>query len=149
MRGRRVGIATIHKDAFQVAVVYSLLFLTLLGIKGSCPVLSLCAEDLKKLIERPDLECGAGMAVCTSVEAFVEDALDALLRAMGPAGSRRLRVLYFLVIPGGPLLEMLPLILIEEAAGAVSAHLPHEGDCMTAGCWPNSVSVPGKYYPCT
>lgn len=68
------------------------------------------------------------MAVCTSAESFVEDALVASRRAVGPIGTHRLRALYFLVILDRSLVETLPVSLINEAAQAVSALLPAEGD---------------------
>jgi len=86
--------------------------------------LSLCAEDLKELFERPDLECRAGMAVCTSAETFVEGALAASRRAVGAVSTHQLRALYFLVILGRSFGETLPVSLIQEGAEAVSALLP-------------------------
>lgn len=90
--------------------------------------MSLCAEDLKKMLQRRDLQYRAGVAVCVSPCHLVSDALSAVRDVVDPARSRGLRALWCFLIVGHSLLNQLPLRVMGEAVEVVSASSPAEGD---------------------
>lgn len=88
--------------------------------------MSLHADDLKRLFERADLEYRAGIAVCTSADSLVDEALAAARQAVEPAGAQNLTMLHLLVILGSRFAENLRLRSIQDGARAVAALLPGE-----------------------
>ncbi len=81
--------------------------------------MSLCAEDLKKLLERPELSFKASLAVCTSAASFLDDVQAAFHRLMGAAPPQQAHMVFLLFVLGDDLGKTLPLRCINTAVKRV------------------------------
>lgn len=94
------------------------------GVKG----LSLCANDLKERLERPDLEFRAGLAVCTSAETFPDDVLAAFHRAQDATEMERVRTVFLMFLLGDELSKTLSPHHVNMTAERVMAAVPAHCD---------------------
>lgn len=90
--------------------------------------MSLCADDLKKRLERPGLIFRTGLTVCTSAETFLDDVLAAFHQVLGAIELHRVRTVFLLFLLGDELSKTLSLHHVNMTAERVTAAVPANCD---------------------